>query len=168
MPLEYAPWALTMMAHGGVGITGFPPRGSHDEYLQPTNPLVMWAYTDFSDPRWKFTSKYVSLRQDPNNSNAQKLGTFNSKVFAAYYLNDELFIKRASGDASKNYPDYQCNFEMFTNNNFLEMETLGPITKVPGGATVEHVENWSLHRHVHLSAITDAEIDRAIRPLVGF
>ncbi|MGO9240263.1 MAG: hypothetical protein ACLQBJ_05585 [Bryobacteraceae bacterium] len=167
MPLEYAAWALTMMAQGGTAITGFPPRGTHEEYLQPTNPVVMWAYTDFSDSRWKFLTKYVTLRQDPSNANAQKLGTFNTKAWVAYALNGELFIKRASGDPAKTYPDFQCNLEMFTNNEFLEIETLGPITKVPAGAVVEHTERWSLHKNVHLSAISDAEIDRAVRPLVG-
>ena len=27
--IELAPWALSMMAQGGVGIHGFPPRGTH-------------------------------------------------------------------------------------------------------------------------------------------
>ena len=102
MPLEYAPWALTMMAQGGTAITGFPPRGTHEEYLQPTNPVVMWAYTDFSDPRWKFTTKYVTLRQDPSNANAQKLGTFNPKTWVAYALNGELFIKRTTARSREN------------------------------------------------------------------
>jgi hypothetical protein len=168
MPLEYTTWAMSMMAPGGTAITGFPPRGSHDEYLQPTNPLTMWAYTDFSDPRWKFTSKYVSLRMDPTNSNAQKLGLWNAKTWAAYALNGELFIKRYTPAPPPGYPDYGCSFEMFTNNEFLEMETLGPITKVPAGASIEHSERWSLHRDVKLSAITDTEIDRAIQPLLGF
>src|SRR4051812_49409810 len=30
---EIAPWALTMMAQGGTGITGFPPRGVHPRDL---------------------------------------------------------------------------------------------------------------------------------------
>ena len=38
-PLEFAPWALTMMAPGGVEITGFPPRGKHPHNLEATNPL---------------------------------------------------------------------------------------------------------------------------------
>ena len=54
---EFAPWALTMMAQGGTGITGFPPRGTHPEVLAPTNPLVLWAFSDLSDPRWRFTKK---------------------------------------------------------------------------------------------------------------
>ena len=32
-------------------------------------------------------------------------------------------------DASKTYPDFGCSFETFTNADFLEMETLGPMTK---------------------------------------
>ena len=48
--VEIAPWAVTMLAPGGVGITGFPPRGTHPEVLNPTHPLVMWAFTDLADP----------------------------------------------------------------------------------------------------------------------
>jgi len=50
--MDLAAWALSMMAQGGVGIHGFPPRGTHPEVLAPTNPLVMWAFTDLTDKRW--------------------------------------------------------------------------------------------------------------------
>jgi hypothetical protein len=63
--LDLAPWALTMMAPGGVGIHGFPPRGKHPEVLYPTNPLVMWAFSNLSDHRWRYTRKYLMLHQDP-------------------------------------------------------------------------------------------------------
>jgi hypothetical protein len=33
---------------------------------------------------------------------------------------------------------------------------------------IEHSERWSIHRNVQLKAITDAEIDRAVLPLLGF
>ena len=36
-PVELSPWALTMMAPGGVSVTGFPPRGRHPEVLPPRN-----------------------------------------------------------------------------------------------------------------------------------
>src|ERR1700691_4057893 len=72
--LEFAPWALTMMAPGGLAVSGFPPRGRHPINLEATNPLVMWAYTNLADARWVFTRKYLTLKQDPNNSEAQKLG----------------------------------------------------------------------------------------------
>ncbi len=165
-PLEFAPWALTMMAQGGTAVTGFPPRGKHPAHLEATNPLVMWAYTDLADPRWKFTKKYLMLRQDSKNSEAQKLGLFNPDTWAAYILNSEAFVKRSSSDPTKTYPDFGCSFETFTNNDFLEMETLGPLTKVLPGRTVEQVEHWGLYRNLALSDWTDEELDRVLLPLV--
>jgi hypothetical protein len=166
-PLEFAPWVLTMMAQGGVAVTGFPPRGHHPQNLEATNPLVMWAYTNLADPRWKFTRKYLTLRQDPNNNDAQKLGLFNVDTWAAYLLNGEAFVKRATADASKTYPDFGCSFETFTNNEFLEMETLGPLTKVVPGKTVEQVEHWALYRNVKPAGLTDEELTRVLLPLLA-
>jgi hypothetical protein len=165
-PLEFAPWALTMMAQGGVAVTGFPPRGKHPINLEATNPLVMWAYTNLADPRWKFTRKFLTLRQDPNNSDAQKLGLFNADTWAAYLLNGEAFVKRTKPDPSKTYTDFGCSFETFTNNEFLEIETLGPLTKVLPGQTVDHVEHWALYRNVKPSQLDDDELTRVLLPLV--
>jgi len=166
-PLEYSAWALTMMAPGGVAISGFPPRGKHPANLEATNPLVMWAYSNLADKRWTFTKKYLALRQDPNNSEAQKLGLFNPHTWGAYVLNGEAFIKQAAGDAHASYPDFGCSFETFTNNEFLEMETLSPLKKMAPGETVEQTEHWTLHKNVRLSEITDAAIDAEISPLLN-
>jgi len=167
-PLDFAPWALTMMAQGGFGIHGFPPRGKHPEALAPTNPLVMSAYTNLADPRWHFTRKYMMLRQDPHATEPQKLGSFNKNTWAAYVLGSELFIKRYdAADSPKGYPDFGCSFETFTSADFLELETLGPMQHVKPGAAVEHIEHWTLSKNVHLKDLTDAEIDRQVLPLVN-
>ncbi|HEV2194145.1 MAG TPA: hypothetical protein VGR55_01085 [Candidatus Acidoferrum sp.] len=165
-PLRFSAWALTMMAPGGVAVSGFPPRGKHPINLEATNPLVMWAYTNLADPRWKFTKKYLTLRQDPNNADPQKLGMFNADTWAAYLLNGEAFLKRTKADAAKTYPDFGCSFETFTNNEFLEIETLGPMMDVQPGQTVEHDEHWALFRDVKPNALTDEELDRVLMPLL--
>jgi hypothetical protein len=161
-PKHLAPWALTMMAPGGVAITGFPPRGTHPEILEPTNPLIMWAFTDLSDPRWKFTKKYLILLQDPSNPTPQKLGHFNPHTFGAYLLGSDLFVKRYEADPSKPYPDFGASYETFTNESFLELETLGPLATLVQGDAVEHVEHWSLHKNISIRKWTDDEIDRAL------
>jgi hypothetical protein len=161
-PRTLAPWALTMMAPGGVGITRFPPRGTHPEQLPPTNPLIMWAFTDLSDPRWTFTKKYLILRQDPNNAAPQKLGHFNEKTMGAYLLGSDLFVKRNDADPSKTYADFGASYETFTNGDFLELETLGPLEEVAPGGTVEHVERWSLHQNIAIAKWTDEELDRVL------
>jgi hypothetical protein len=166
--VEWAAWALTMMAQGGVGIHGFPPRGTHPEMLAATNPLTMWAFSDLTDNRWTFTKKYMMLRQDAKNTGQpQKLGTFNPHTWGAYLLGSDLFIKHYAADAKKQYPDFGCSFETFTNAEFLEIETLGPMTKIEPGKTLEHVERWTLHKNVKVAAWTDAELDRVVAPLVA-
>ncbi len=166
-PRRLAPWALSMMAPGGHGIHGFPPRGTHPEMLAPSNPLVMWAFTHLADPRWRFLDRYLVLRQDPANGVPQKLGSFHPHTWGAYMLNGELFVKRyeAAGEPS-HYPDMGCSFEMFTSADFLELETLGPLVTLAPGESVTHVERWSLHRGVAVGRWDDAELDRSVGPLV--
>ncbi len=165
-PRRFSPWALTVMAPGGLAIIAFPPRGHHDEFLLPTNPLVMWAYTDFSDPRWRFTRKYLTLTCDPNVSAPQKAGLYHPHGFCAYLLGSHLFIKRYAAAANAPYPDFHCSLELFTNHEFLELETLGPLTDVIPDSAISHVEHWSLHRDVALNGIDDAELDRILDPLL--
>lgn len=163
-PSRLAPWALSMMAPGGTGIHAFPPRGTHPEMLAPTNPLVMWAFTNLADPRWRLLERYLVLRQDPANPVPQKLGSFHPHTWAAYLLNGELFVKRyeAPGDPSL-YPDFGCSFEMFTNADFLELETLGPVATLAPGDAVTHVERWSAFRDVRVDRWDDAGLDAALQ-----
>lgn len=160
--IELAAWALTVMAPGGVGITGLPPRGTHPKMLAPTNPLVMWAFTDLSDKRWQFTPKYILLRQDSKAANPQKIGSFNNDTFGAYHLGNQLFVKRYQADQSKLYPDMGASFEMFTNRDVLELETLGPLTKLVPGATLEHTERWTLRKNIKVTKWNDAELDKVL------
>lgn len=166
--VQIAPWALTMMAPGGVGIHGFPPRGTHPEALAPTHPLVMWAFTNLADPRWKYTKKYLILRQDPANPDPQKLGSFNSDTWGAYLLGTDLFIKRCHAPGTPgDYADFGCSFETFTNADMLELETLGPLKKVAPKQPLVHVERWTLHKNVRIGNWDDAELDRVLLPLVA-
>jgi hypothetical protein len=166
-PCCLAPWILTMMAPGGTGIHGFPPRGTHPERLAPTNPLVMWAFTHLDDPRWRLSRKYLVLRQDPDNTNPQKLGTYNRHTWGAYLLNSELFVKRCEAVAPPPaYPDFGCTFETFTNADILELETLGPLTTLAPGESVSHTERWTAHHDVKLATWTDEELDAVVLPLV--
>ena len=163
-PRHMASWGLTMMAPGGTGILALPPRGTHPKDLPPTNPLVMWAYTDFSDPRWHFTKKYITLRMDPSAASPQKVGSFNKNTLGAYLLGSDLFVKQSTARDPLKQPDFGCSYETFSSNQFLEMETLGELTDLQPGAATQHVEHWSLYKDVHVSGWTDAEIDRILPP----
>jgi len=163
--VRLAPWALTVMAQNGWGVTGFPPRGTHPEILPPTNPLVMWAFSDFTDARLRLTKKYLALKQDPANRAPQKFGLFHPQTWGAYLLNGQAFMKRLECDPAKTYPDFGASFEIFTNADFLELETLGPLETLDPGGSITHVEKWAAARKVPLDAITDEALDRALASL---
>jgi len=46
------------------------------------------------------------------------------------------------------YPDLGCNVELFTNPDFLEVETLAPLMKVESGRCATHEEVWTLFQGV--------------------
>jgi hypothetical protein len=166
-PRRVAIWAVTQMACGGTSVAAFPPRGCHQDCLQPTHPMIMWAYTDFTDKRWLLTKSYLVLKQDPADHSPQKAGLFNEKTRAAYLLDGDLFVKRTQADSNATYPDFQASFEVFTNNGCLELETLSPLTDLRPGQSSTHVETWSLHCDVQLKEFTEPEIDRVILPFLS-
>lgn len=166
LPVELAAWTPTVMARTGLGVTGFPPRGTHPEDLEPTNPLIMWAFTDLSDPRWRFTRKYLTLRQDPANHVPQKLGHWNAHTFGAYFLNGDIFLKEYFPTPGLEHPEFGASFEIFTNQDFLELETMGPLTQLNRDESLTHVEHWSLHKGA-LAEVTDEALDAALLPLLA-
>ncbi|MCS7310779.1 MAG: hypothetical protein NZ741_11220 [Armatimonadetes bacterium] len=166
--IEAAPWCLTFMAQGGQAILPQEPYIPHSQYLLPARPLVLWHYTDMRDPRWTWGTKYIQLRQDPtvapDDRGKQKIGMLNKQGWAAYVLKGEVFLKRYAYDPNATYPDYGCNTEVFTNADMLELETLGPLSKIPAGGSVEHVEHWFLFKADVGEEETD--IDAKLLPLV--
>ena len=165
-PFTFAVWALSVMAPGGVAVTGFPPRARHEDALTPTNPLVMWAFTDLSDPRWTFLEKYLILRQDPAIATPTKLGHFNAHTWGAYFLGGDMFLKRYKADPSRTYPDFGCSYETFTRSEMLEVETMGPLETVAPGEWIEQIEHWSLH-HADPGGCTSEDLDRIFQPILA-
>jgi hypothetical protein len=163
--IDLAPWALSVMAPGGRAVYPQEEFRPHPDCLVPARPLVLWHFTDMSDPRWTWGGKYIQLRQDPAATSKQKVGMLNTAGWAAYVLGVEVFVKRYGFDRSGAYADMGCNTETYTDSDILEIESLGPLTRLEPGASVEHRESWLLARTE--CGQTEDEIDARILPLVG-
>jgi hypothetical protein len=163
--IELAPWALTVMAPGGTEIIPLPKKVPHGESLLPSQSLVLWSYTDMKDPRFSFGTKYIMVRHDAK-GRATKIGLWHSEGWVGYLRSGTLFVKRFDRQAEQHYPDFGSNFETFTNEDMLEVESLGPTARLEPGSSVEHREQWELHKNV--PEVTDeAGIDKSISPLVS-
>jgi hypothetical protein len=164
-----APWAPTVLRPAGRAILPFPPRGAMDkDHFQSVGPLALWSYTDFTDPRWILGQDYLQLihhGKPVGRFPEQITGLFNPAEWGAYARAGCVFLKRAAVQHGKQYPDFGCNFEVFTNADFLELETLGPIVDLQPGEKTVHEEHWWLFDGV--SSISNEEsIQREILPLV--
>jgi hypothetical protein len=167
---ELAVWCPTMMRPEGRAILPLPPRAAMDaEHFQSVGPMALWSFTDLKDPRWIFGTEFIQLLQAGNPQARfpeQMTGIFNPAGWGAYYSRSELFIKRAAAVASARYPDFGCNFEIFTNPEFLELETLGPIVELEPGQSASHTESWALYADVP-AGDDDAWISSTVSPLAA-
>ncbi len=142
--IEAAPWAISAMTQGGRAVIPQEPYQSGEENLLPVRPVVLWGYIRMKDPRWVWGDKFIQLKQDPESETAQKFGVLNTPGWMAYYLNGMVFIKRYDCNRKLKYPDFGVNTEVYTNQDILEMETLGNLVMIPPGGSTEHVERWFL------------------------
>ncbi len=163
--VETAPWAITVLAPNGVAILSLPPRGPHPEYILPTSCLSIWPYTNLTDPRWTFGECYILLNQDPTISAPQKLGIYSSDGWAAYANFNQLFVKQAPIQYEGIYPDMGANFEVFTNDEMLEVESMGPYESIPPKGQIDHLEHWTLYGDVPKPK-SEADVINKILPLL--
>jgi hypothetical protein len=140
--VELAPWALSVMKAGGVGIIPLPPYGSHDSNLLPNRQVILWPYSRMTDPRWTWGDHFIMLRQDANATNPQKVGMDVAAGWAAYANDGQLFLKTFQPIPNASYPDRGSSVEFFTNKIMLEVETLGPLQRIEPQASIEHQETW--------------------------
>lgn len=160
-PIEVAPWAITIMNGGGTAILPQEPYRSWEEYLLPARPLVLWHYTDLSDPRWTIGPKFIRLRTDERLKQPQKIGIMNKQGWAGYHRRGLLFLKHAAYEEGARYPDYGCNTEIYTSGSTIEVETLSPLRRLEPDESAAHVERWALLWEVEIGSL-ETEIEQAI------
>jgi len=143
-PIEIAAWALTVMAPGGVAILPQPLFQSHDERLRPVRAMAMWAFTDLADPRWTIGRRLLTIRPDRERREPQKIGIRNELGWCACMWPDAVFLKGFDCSASATYPDFDVNNEVYAEGEYLELETLGPLTHLEPGEGTALREVWAV------------------------
>ena len=163
-PVRLAVWAISVMGVKGTVIVPLPKKVPHDPCLFPTQHWALWSYTDFADPRWELGHDYLRLHQDPDIFSPQKVGLRHREGWVAYQKDDLLFVDAFEHLDEATYPDDGVNFEAFTNSEFLELETLGPLVTLEPGESASFLECWMLFRGLK-PCETEADISLYIKPL---
>ncbi len=126
-----APWGITILAHGGVAYLPKAPGASE----------VRWPYTLADDPRIKAQPALVEIAGE--SGPMAKIGAFSPAGVCAYMRDGVLLLKRFEVQTGE-HPDNGCNVEVYCDGNYLELETLGPLSDVPPGGSVSLRESWEL------------------------
>jgi len=154
--LDLTPWALSVMAPGGVALIPQPRLDLHpsefpdgravkpEEFL-PNRELILWPFTNLCDGRYAYSEHFLRVTYLPERP-ATKLGLKLPAGWVAYQNGGNVFAKHLGFDPALPYPDRGCNFEIFTNIEILELESLAPSLPLAPGAVREHVEHWCLHK----------------------
>lgn len=145
--VEIAAWALTIL-EGGVCLLPLEPYRPHGDALLPIQPLVLWPFTDLTDPRLRIKSRSIRVSTEPASAKPQKIGLANGREWVGYLRESTLFVKRHSLLCGETYPDFGVNTEVFVKGRFMELETLGPLRRLAPREAVEHVERWRLVANV--------------------
>jgi hypothetical protein len=154
--MDVTPWALSVMAPGGVALVPQPKLDFHPmefpegretcpEDFLPNREMILWPFTNLTDGRYVFSEHFLRVSHHPEKP-ATKIGLKLAPGWVAYQNGDYIFAKHLTYDPTQPYPDRGSNFELFTNINILELETLAPAVPLKPGATREHVEHWVLRK----------------------
>ena len=132
----------TIPPGGGTVILPMPVGNADPAGLLSNRQLSLWPYTRISDPRLKLGDEYVLFKA--NALPPFKMGYFNAHGWMAYWLEGILFRKALEAQTESIYPDNNSNAEMYCNERFVELESLGPIVKLLPGNSVNHLETWDV------------------------
>ena len=139
--IELAPWSITQLPLGGVATLPQPPVTTAHA-VHPNRLLVLWPYTSWSDPRLVLADGECSVRGDAGPP--LKIGTFVPGGKVSYSRNGVTLTKIFEPIANARHTDLGCNVEVYTDERFLELEVVGPLTRLAPGDEVVLDERWEL------------------------
>lgn len=139
-PRTLAPWGISQLRLGGEVIV---PGGAPGPGPGADRSIVLWPYSDPEDPRVTFGRDGLRIRAAPGGGRL-KLGLAPSDGRILYHLDGEVFEKRIAVEPGLPYADMGAAVQVYLCDDFVELETLGPLTAMVPGQEVRHREVWTL------------------------
>ncbi len=134
-------WALTVMDKGGSASFALSQA---DTGFLPNRNLVFWQYSDMTDDRFSTDGKQVTVTW--KDRPPFKVGARIDDGKIVVHTKGLVFTKHFGYVDGADYPDLQCNAEIYTNELMLEIESLSPHLDLVPGESATHTEVWTLER----------------------
>lgn len=141
---KIAVWALSVLAPNGLEIV---PQSKEQTGFLSNRTLELWPYSNMADSRVYWGKDFITLRSVEGTPDGPfKFGISNTVGKSAYINNGTAFIKKFAHHKHGNYPDHGMSFETYTNDKFIEMETLGELQEMLPEERSVHTEQWVLKK----------------------
>lgn len=137
-PIEVSPWAITQVPLGGVAIL---PVSGVGEGPGADRSVVVWPYTRLDDERISWSGNSALIHVTPGKPT--KLGSGPATGCIGYLRDGHLFTKSFKAHSGE-YPDRGALAQVYANDLFCELESLGPLARLEPGAEATHVEAWEI------------------------
>ena len=160
--VELSPWAITMFRLGGTAILPNHADGHTANELLPNRHFSLWLYSHIDDPRLWLEDGFILIRGKPNLP-PFKIGTFNPNGWIAYWLGDVLFCKTFAVHPGLRHPDYDCNAEIYCDSHFIELESLGPLSRLAPGNSLSFNETWEFYDTLEQGFLSERMIELITR-----
>lgn len=142
-PLEAALWSITTFEKGGTAYAPLLPEQPPKKLYRRN--LVFWNTTDPGDPRISFRGNQITGRY-MDIPDYFKMGAYIAKGTAGFENLGQRFTMRFAAQPDGVYADSGCNFELYMNRYFTELESLGTVVQLQPGAFATHEEIWYLEK----------------------
>lgn len=140
-PIEMAPWSITQLRLGGVAVVPMAPEVK-EHALQPNQVVALWPYSSWSDERLHIGDRHLTVTGRP--AKPIKVGCLDYAGTAGYLRDGLLFILRFDPAVGAARTDLGCNFEVYSDDVAIELESLGPLVTLAAGEATTHDERWEL------------------------
>ena len=122
------------------------PQSNEETGFLPNRSIAVWPYTDINSPHIQWGNRYILI---PTKMKSPfKIGFPNRRGWLAYWNEGTLFVKRAAYYPKAQYYDFGSSSECYSNGDFLELETLAPISTLEPDESVTHIETWEVYGDV--------------------
>ncbi len=143
-PVELAAWAITILPLGGVAVLPQASTVGAAFGQGPDRQMIGWPYTRWSDPRLDLSHSDCVLVRGELQPGYCKIGYFDPKGWVAYVRGQQVFRKHFTPHPALPHADRGCNAEVYVCPTYIELETLGPLTRLEPGQEIEHEEVWEV------------------------
>lgn len=152
-------WAITQLPLGGTAImpVGGPPAAN--PYLADGS-LIVWPYTNLTDTRLSWTPRAAVV--DAIAGPRFKIGSGPRPGRLGYLNNGYLFLKEIPPAGAGDYPDRGAVAQVFVEDEFCELESLGPLALLEPGQSISHREVWAATECTSRTLAFDRVLDSAV------